>query len=60
MKRLVTLKNKQRKTLNANQESDSEACQWLHGITMIGTNIKTSKSRITEWTEFQENEVGTK
>jgi len=26
MKRLVTLKNKQRKTLNANQENDLEAC----------------------------------
>ena len=24
------------------------------------TNIETPKSRITEWTEFQENEVGTK
>jgi len=27
---------------------------------MISTNIETPKSRITEWTEFQENEVGTK
>jgi len=27
---------------------------------MIGTNIETPKGRNTEWTEFQENEVGTK
>jgi len=27
---------------------------------MISTNIETPKSRITEWIEFQENEVGTK
>jgi len=26
---------------------------------MISTNIETAKSRITEWTEFQENEVRT-
>jgi len=60
MKRLITLKHKQRKTSKARQESDLEACQWFYGITMIGTNIETPKSRITEWTEFQENEVGTK
>ena len=50
----------QRKTSNASQESDLEACQWFHGITMIGTNIETRKRRITVWTEFQENEVATK
>jgi len=60
MKRLVTLKYKQRKTSKASQESDLEACQWFYGITMISTNTETPKSRITEWTEFQENEVGTK
>jgi len=27
---------------------------------MISTNIETPKRRITEWTEFQENELGTK
>jgi len=27
---------------------------------MSSTNIETPKSRITEWTEFQEDEVGTK
>jgi len=27
---------------------------------MIGTNIETPTSRITEWTEVQENGVGTK
>jgi len=25
---------------------------------MISKNIETPKSRITEWTEFQENEIG--
>jgi len=51
----------QRKTTsNAIQKSDLEACQWFYGITMIGTNIETRKSRITLWTEFQENEVTTK
>jgi len=60
LKRLVTLKYKQRKTSNASQESDLEACQWFYEITMIGTNIETPKSRITKWSEFQENEVGTK
>jgi len=29
-------------------------------MTMINMNIETPKRRITEWTEFQENEVGTK
>ena len=43
MKRLVTLKYKQRKTSKASQESDLEACQWFHGITMISTNIGTPK-----------------
>ena len=43
MNRLVTLKHKQRKTSNASQEGDLEACQWFHGITMIGTNIETPK-----------------
>jgi len=47
MKRLVTLKYKQRKTSKASQESDLEACQLFHGIAMIGTNIGTPKSRIT-------------
>jgi len=60
MKRLVTLKYKQRKTSKASQESDLEAYQWFHGITMISTNIETPKSCTTEWTEFQKNEVGTK
>jgi len=60
MKRLVILKHKQRKTSNASQESDLEVCQRFHGIAMISTNIEAPKSRITEWTEFQENEVGTK
>jgi len=60
MKRRVTLKYKQRKTSIASQEGDLEVCQWFHGMTMISTNIETPKSRITEWTEFQENEVGTK
>jgi len=27
---------------------------------MIGTNVETPTRRITEWIEFQENEVGTK
>jgi len=27
---------------------------------MISTNIETPKSRITEWTESQENETGAK
>jgi len=27
---------------------------------MISKDMETPKSRITEWTEFQENEVGTK
>jgi len=27
---------------------------------MVSTNIEAPKSGITEWTEFQENEVGTK
>jgi len=60
MKRLVTLKYKQRKTSKVSQESGLEACQWFHGITMISNNIEIPKSRITEWTKFQENEVGTK
>jgi len=60
MKRLVTLKYKQTKTSNVSQESDLEACQWFREITKIGMNIETPKSRITEWTEFQEKEVGTK
>jgi len=60
MKRLVALKYKQKKTSKASQESDLEACQWFHEIAMSSTNIETPKSRITEWTEFQENEVGTK
>jgi len=60
MKRLVTLKYKQRKTSKVSQESDLEACQWFYGITMIGTKIETPKCRITEWTELQENGVGTK
>jgi len=59
MKHLVILKYKQRKTSKASQESDLEACQWFYEITMISTNIETPKSRITEWTKFQENEVGT-
>jgi len=46
MKHLVTLKHKQRKTSNASQESDLEACQWFHGITMIGTNIENKAFRI--------------
>jgi len=37
-----------------------KVCQRFHGIAVISTNIETPKSRITEWTEFQENEVGTK
>ena len=60
MKRLVTLTYKQTKTSNASQENDLGACQWFQGKTRIGTNMETPKSRITEWTEFQEYEVGTK
>ena len=60
MKRLVSLKYKKRKILKASQEGDLEVCQWFHSITMISTNIETSKSRITEWTEFQEDKAGTK
>jgi len=43
MKRLVTLKCKQKKTSKASQESDLEVCQRFHGIVMIGTNIGTPK-----------------
>ena len=43
MKRLVTLKYKQRKISKASQESDLEVCQRFHGIAMIGTKTGTPK-----------------
>jgi len=43
MKRLVTLKYKQRETSKASQESDLEVCQRFHGIAAIGINMGTPK-----------------
>jgi len=43
MKRLVTLKYKQRKISKASQESNFEVCQRFHGIAVIGINMGTPK-----------------
>jgi len=60
MKCLVTLKYKQRKISKTSSESNLEVCRQYHGIAKTKKKHYSAKSRITKWTEFQENEVGTK